>query len=132
MASDLRKGEHIHAVAGQSGANGHGDGVNPFHIEHSDAAQNQLKLTRHVTVYDIGKKIGEGAYGAVFLATDGATSSVHALKRVAWSVDRSNNEGLPVTTLREIMLLYTVQHENVVRLKEVLHGTLSPSCQAIA
>lgn len=93
-----------------------------FHIE-DDGVPRSLGLTRHYRAYKMEHKVGEGAYGAVFFARDPKSNKVVALKRVAWTADPSNSEGLPVTTLREIMLLYAVRHENVVHLEEVLHGT---------
>jgi serine/threonine protein kinase len=85
-----------------------------------------MKLTRHISAYKMERKVGEGAYGAVFFARDLQKDKVVALKRVAWPGDPSNSEGLPVTTLREIMLLFAVRHENVVHLEEVLHGAALP------
>lgn len=93
-----------------------------FNIEEADTMQDDARFTRNVSAYKMERKVGEGAYGAVFFARDLKDGEVVALKRVAWSGDPSNSEGLPVTTLREIMLLFAVRHENVVHLKEVLHG----------
>ena len=102
-----------------------------FQVEDADSMPGDLRLTRHVSAYTIEHKLGEGAYGAVFFARDPKSNQVVALKRVAWPGDPSNSEGLPVTTLREIMLLFSVRHENVVHLEEVLHGAalhVLPSC----
>ena len=99
-----------------------GSHANPFHVEEADSMPDDVRLTRHVSAYNMEHKVGEGAYGAVFFARDPKQNQVVALKRVAWPGDPSNSEGLPVTTLREIMLLFSVHHENVVHLEEVLHG----------
>lgn len=103
---------------------------NMFHIEEADSNSVQdTNLTRPVSTYKMEHKVGEGAYGAVFFARDPKSDKVVALKRVAWPGDASNSEGLPVTTLREIMLLFAVRHENVVHLEEVLHGAALPTVQ---
>ena len=82
--------------------------------------------------YTIFNKIGEGTYGVVFLARDrnyptpslasagGAAGlqdeGVVAMKRMRLD---AHDEGVPVTTLREVALLKDLQHENIVRLREV-------------
>ena len=78
-------------------------------------------------------KIGEGTYGTVFLARDrniptpspSATSStdqeedgsVVAVKRMRLD---AYDEGVPVTTLREVALLKDLSHKHIVRLREVI------------
>ena len=64
------------------------------------------------------QKIGEGTYGVVYKAEDCvADSPVVALKKVRLD---DNDEGVPVTTLREVALLKDLRHDNIVRLREVI------------
>ncbi|KAL0480875.1 cyclin-dependent kinase [Acrasis kona] len=73
------------------------------------------------------EKIGEGSYGVVFKAKRTASSShpngtargdMVALKRITLE---NENEGVPVTALREIALLKELKHPNIVRLHDVIH-----------
>ena len=62
--------------------------------------------------------IGVGAYGAVykgFSKTD--SSDVVALKRTKIE---NFNDGIPSTTMREISILNELDHENIVKLKNVI------------
>jgi cyclin-dependent kinase len=75
------------------------------------------------------EKIGEGSYGVVFKAkristpSNAQTSNTNkgdmvALKRITLE---NENEGVPVTALREIALLKELKHPNIVRLFDVIH-----------
>lgn len=62
-----------------------------------------------------------GTYGIVFRAKDTKTNEEYALKKVR--VDRDMfKDGLPIACLREIQLLKSCKHENIVQLKEVVCG----------
>lgn len=62
--------------------------------------------------YKIQKKLGEGAYGAVFKA-----KSVHTQKYLAIKIIKiqSDDDGIPSTTIREINILKIVNHPNIVK-----------------
>lgn len=72
-------------------------------------------------------KIGEGTYGTVYRARDLSVSAADnhslldescvALKKMRMD---AQDEGVPVTTLREVALLKDLQHENIVRLRDVI------------
>lgn len=62
-------------------------------------------------------KIGSGMYGVVYRAVDSTDNSVVALKKI--SMERET-QGFPVTALREIKILHSLNHENVVHLREVM------------
>ncbi|KAK3040829.1 hypothetical protein RJ639_029173 [Escallonia herrerae] len=67
--------------------------------------------------YDLIGKIGEGAYGLVFLAkTNSNPSKFVAIKKFKPS---SYGDGVSPTAIREIMLLRETAHENVVKLVNV-------------
>lgn len=63
-------------------------------------------------------KIGEGTYGVVHKAKDRLTGDVLALKKIRLE---SMDEGIPSTAIREISLLKQLQHQNIVRLYDVVH-----------
>eukprot|EP00996_Jenningsia_fusiforme_P001291 NODE_2182_length_1270_cov_106.416052_g1985_i0.p1 GENE.NODE_2182_length_1270_cov_106.416052_g1985_i0~~NODE_2182_length_1270_cov_106.416052_g1985_i0.p1 ORF type:complete len:311 (+),score=59.79 NODE_2182_length_1270_cov_106.416052_g1985_i0:93-1025(+) len=68
------------------------------------------------------EKIGEGTYGVVYKAEDRQAGDVVALKKIRLESDgrASESEGIPATALREISVLLTLEHPNVVELKDVL------------
>ena len=65
------------------------------------------------------QQIGEGTYGQVYLATDLRDGAKVALKRVRMDNER---EGFPITAIREIKLLKSLDHINVIRLKEIVRS----------
>lgn len=65
--------------------------------------------------------LGQGTYGIVYRVRDKRTKKEYALKKV--KVDRDLfRDGFPVACLREISILKSCKHENVVQLKEVVVG----------
>ena len=62
--------------------------------------------------YEKTMKIGEGAYGAVYKAIDTKTNSVVALKITKFDTE---DEGIPSTALREVSILKTLSHPNIVK-----------------
>ena len=62
-------------------------------------------------------QIGKGTYGRVFKATDSVTGELVALKQI---LVKTENEGFPVTAVREIKILKQLDHPNVVRLLDVV------------
>lgn len=64
------------------------------------------------------EKIGEGTYGVVYKARDKNTGKFVALKKIR---PESENEGIPATTIREILLLKNLKHSTIINLMEVIH-----------
>eukprot|EP00188_Purpureofilum_apyrenoidigerum_P003135 Plantae.Rhodophyta-Purpureofilum_apyrenoidigerum.ctg3190.p1 GENE.Plantae.Rhodophyta-Purpureofilum_apyrenoidigerum.ctg3190~~Plantae.Rhodophyta-Purpureofilum_apyrenoidigerum.ctg3190.p1 ORF type:complete len:316 (+),score=51.30 Plantae.Rhodophyta-Purpureofilum_apyrenoidigerum.ctg3190:454-1401(+) len=62
--------------------------------------------------------LGQGTYGKVFKAVHLETGEVVALKK---NIIREDDEGVPPTTLREVSILLSLSHPNIVELKEVMH-----------
>jgi cyclin-dependent kinase 12/13 len=59
-------------------------------------------------------------YRQVWSAKDKLTNELVALKKVRMDNER---EGFPLTAIREIKLLKTLHHENIVTLKEIVTGS---------
>mmetsp|Transcript_21216 Transcript_21216/g.63319 ORF Transcript_21216/g.63319 Transcript_21216/m.63319 type:complete len:363 (-) Transcript_21216:41-1129(-) len=74
------------------------------------------------SAYSVDKQIGEGVYGKVMRAREGATGRTMALKKVKTDLT-AEREGFPITALREIQILKQLAHENIVALNEVALGT---------
>jgi len=68
--------------------------------------------------YELIKKIGEGAYGKVYLAKDLKSNAQVAIKKIKLG---NVEEGIPISSIREISLLKELNHINVVKLLDVIH-----------
>lgn len=74
---------------------------------------------KSVNKYKKLNRVGEGTYGIVYRAKnrDSPNDEVVALKRIRMVHD---NDGFPISALREILLLKSLKHENIVSLIEVV------------
>lgn len=98
----------------------------------------QLGRCRLVTEFEKLNRIGEGTYGIVCMtriciapaclistlrftdrARDTKSNEIVALKKVRMDQEK---DGLPISGLREIQILMACNHENIVRLREVVVG----------
>ena len=75
---------------------------------------------RSIEEYEPLNKIDEGSYGIVFRAREKATSKIYAIKKVKLEREK---EGFPITALREITLMMKIEHQNIVKVKEVVFGS---------
>lgn len=82
---------------------------------------NHDVASRSVECYERLNFIDEGTYGVVFRARDIETGTVYALKQIKSDSDKN---GFPITALREISTLFSVSHENIVCLREVVVSPL--------
>lgn len=75
---------------------------------------------RSVDNYERLNFIEEGTYGRVFRGRDIQTNKIYALKEI-----KLNNEveGFPLTALREVSILVSLRHPNVVHVREVVVGS---------
>lgn len=69
-------------------------------------------------VYSKLEKLGEGTYATVYKGIDTRTNRFVALKEIRLSPE----EGAPSTALREISLMRELEHPNIMRLLDVIHG----------
>ena len=83
------------------------------------------------SIYEFEKlnRIGEGTYGVVYKSRDSRTGEIVAMKRMRVERPSVREDGggepiasIPVSGLREIGLLLSLQHKNIVTLKEVAVG----------
>lgn len=68
-------------------------------------------------LYKIVSQVGEGTFGKVYKARNTVTSVHVALKRIRMEAEK---DGFPVTAMREIKLLQSLRHQNVVSLYEMM------------
>ncbi|KAI5788898.1 kinase-like domain-containing protein [Peziza echinospora] len=76
---------------------------------------------RSIKDYTLHEHLGEGTYGVVYRATDNATHKVYAVKQMRLS-ERERSNGMPITSIREIALLRSLRHSNVVGVVDVAVG----------
>ncbi|KZF19046.1 Pkinase-domain-containing protein [Xylona heveae TC161] len=78
---------------------------------------------RCATISDFEKlnRLGEGTYGVVFRARHKKTSDIVALKQVRILPEERQN-GIPITALREISILRSLRHQNIVNVLDVAVG----------
>ncbi|CAG8532384.1 6913_t:CDS:10 [Diversispora eburnea] len=67
-------------------------------------------------LYEKLEQIGEGAYGTVFKAKSRENGEIVALKHIRMEME----QGFPITAIREIKILQKLNHEHIVRLKEMM------------
>lgn len=79
-----------------------------------------LTGSRSIENYEYLNKIDEGAYGVVYRARDKHTGEIVAIKKVKLGKEK---EGFPITSIREINILLNLNHENIIKIKEVVYGT---------
>lgn len=72
---------------------------------------------RDVEAFEKKQKVGEGTYGSVFVARDKKSNEIVALKRIN---TKQEENGFPITALREVKILKALKHPNIVNLKEIV------------
>ena len=70
-------------------------------------------------MFNAGQQIGEGTYGQVFMGHEKESNDKVALKKIRMDTEK---EGFPITAIREIKILSSLQHENVVSLREIVRS----------
>ena len=82
-----------------------------------DSPNDTVAVSSPKDLYKIINQVGEGTFGKVYKARNTLTGGHVALKRIRMESER---DGFPVTAIREIKLLQSLRHENVVRLFEMM------------
>jgi cyclin-dependent kinase 9 len=86
--------------------------------------QYSFPMCNEATKHKKLAKIGQGTYGEVFKARDRNAGNKFVAMTKVLVVDE--NEGFPITTLREIKILQHLKHDNVVNLIEVCRTRGTP------
>ncbi len=66
-------------------------------------------------------QLGEGTYGVVYRARDIRNDKIVAVKAIR-IFENERDDGMPLTALREISILRSLRHPNVVNVMEVAVG----------
>lgn len=74
---------------------------------------------RCVTEFEKLNRVGEGTYGIVYRARDSKTKEIVALKKMRMEKEK---DGLPISALREMNILLSLRHENIVEVREIAVG----------
>ncbi|CAN1802188.1 Cyclin-dependent kinase G-2 [Linum perenne] len=80
---------------------------------------NMLDSCRSVFEYERLNAINEGTYGKVFKAKDKKSGEIVAVKMIKMDKRVVEDYGFPVSSLREINILFSFQHPSIVEVKEV-------------
>ncbi|KAJ3319977.1 kinase subunit of RNA polymerase II carboxy-terminal domain kinase I [Boothiomyces sp. JEL0866] len=87
-------------------------------------ALRKFNVYRNMNLYDLGSQVGEGTYGQVFKAKNKVTGKFVALKKLYLKEDdkgkEKNRDGFPITALREIEILRSLYHPNIVQLQAMI------------
>mmetsp|Transcript_18907 Transcript_18907/g.19167 ORF Transcript_18907/g.19167 Transcript_18907/m.19167 type:complete len:507 (+) Transcript_18907:399-1919(+) len=125
IASNNKRG---HAVISASSSPSNDNGPNnkkkrrsPHHQQRRRRAGSISIRTptvmRDVDAFEKKYQVGEGTYGSVFVARDRTSNEIVAMKRIN---TKQEENGFPITALREVKLLKGLSHSNMVILKEIV------------
>ncbi|KAL4459167.1 hypothetical protein ABPG75_014032 [Micractinium tetrahymenae] len=106
----------------QGAAEGNPDELSP---RQAKRCVNMLDECRSVDNYEKLNRISEGTYGVVYRARDRESGEICALKKVKLEKER---DGFPLTSIREINILLSLNHPHIVNVSEVVVG---PSLDAV-
>jgi serine/threonine-protein kinase BUR1 len=90
--------------------------VSDEQIEEPTVVKKKFKGVSDIIDYKIQEKIGEGTFGQVLVGISARDKDKVALKRI---ILHNDQEGMPVTSIREIQLLKRCNHHNIISLKEM-------------
>ncbi|RKP25934.1 kinase-like domain-containing protein [Syncephalis pseudoplumigaleata] len=90
----------------------------PSHEHRAPATStHRINYGSGLELYERLGQVGEGTYGKVYKARNRETGQLVALKRIRMETER---DGFPITAMREMKLLQSMCHDNVVKLYEVM------------
>lgn len=96
-----------------SNMGGHPSGINQANNNNIGGSNSKsfTKPASQIEKYRKLEKLGEGTYGVVYKAVDKVTGETVALKKIRLEKE---DDGVPSTAIREISLLKSLKHPNVV------------------
>jgi len=94
-----------------------GSDVAPKRTRKSTVSIRAPVVLRDVNVFQKKHQVGQGTYGSVFVGQDKVTNGIVALKRI--NTEQEEN-GFPITAIREVKILKALTHVNIVTLKEIV------------
>lgn len=83
-----------------------------------DRELEKKTTTLSISDYENFQKVGQGTFGEVFKVRHKGTKKHYALKRLKMEQE---TEGFPLTALREVRILSSLTHQNIVCLRGVCH-----------
>lgn len=91
----------------------------PARVEPSPAVKDigSAPAAPPAELYQLVNQVGEGTFGKVYKAKNVVTGNLVALKRIKVEAEK---DGFPVTALREIKLLQSLSHPNIIFLHEMM------------
>ncbi|EJW81704.1 CMGC/CDK/CDK10 protein kinase [Wuchereria bancrofti] len=97
--------------------------VSIFNLENTAFSKDKIGCggCRSVNEFEKMNRVGEGTYGIVYRAKDAKTGEIIALKKVRMD-EKSEENGISISAIREIHLLMSLHHKNIVELKEIVVG----------
>lgn len=94
------------------------ENLDPNNVQSMPPSQGYANIGKAITKpasqidkYKKLEKLGEGTYGVVYKAQDKVTGEFVALKKIRLEKE---DDGVPSTAIREISLLKSLKHPNVV------------------
>ncbi|KAL7268216.1 hypothetical protein RUND412_009168 [Rhizina undulata] len=90
------------------------------HLSHQQELTSPGRC-RDIEEFEQLNQLGEGTYGVVHRAHDTKNAKIVALKQVR-IFDHDRGNGIPITALREISILKSLRHNNVVNVLDVAVG----------
>jgi hypothetical protein len=83
----------------------------------TDPTQRRFRGSAKLSDYTLfQEKLGEGTFGVVSKAKSKRTQQIVALKKILM---HNEKDGFPITALREVKLLKSLSHPNILRLEEM-------------
>lgn len=79
---------------------------------------NRFQDMNNLKNYEVIRKLGQGTFGVVQKAINSKTKEVVAIKQL---INHSAKEGFPITAMREITILKTLSHTNILKIIEMIY-----------
>ncbi|MCJ1388011.1 hypothetical protein MMC18_000855 [Xylographa bjoerkii] len=89
---------------------------------HLDNSAEFLGDCTSIDSFEQLNQLGEGTYGVVHRARERTSGKIIALKQIRMSSEERQN-GIPITALREIAILRSLKHVNIVNVLDVAVGS---------